>query len=365
VKQLKYMLKVVVMLLVAASANAQLAGKNVLLIHGFQGQHILTHPADEGKQDSLDYWQDFEPALLDPATTRILYWPSHQRLSGSNGVGAVIASELEPILEAGFCDDQCIVITHSTGDLVARYVLANKLSLLGSSLASRFKVAAVIDLAGAGGGTELASLAVDVANGVKIDPVTLRTLETYLGFELEDGMYLGVINDLQPSVARNTAVNNIPAIPRLRVASTGDEVFGSVTHLLLKGGDDSVVPLHSTCGAADNNAYDSCVQDLQMDGRITRVIKAPSQSQLYDYHYPVILSADVPHDAMRGNKTGYDMAFALSGAENYANSDVKSITVDVEYENSGVWWSWFRDEYRLITNAAEKTMGQVIIDSFE
>ncbi|MGD8910198.1 MAG: hypothetical protein PVI92_12720 [Chromatiales bacterium] len=363
-KQLKYLLTGIALLLLSITANAQLAGKNVLLIHGFQAQHLLLHPADDGLADSLVYWQDFEPTLMDPASSRILYWPSQERISGPDGSAAVIASQLKPILESGFCDDQCVLLTHSTGDLVARYVLANKLSLLGSTLANRFKVAAVIDMAGAGGGTELASLAVDMAYGAMIGLLGLEALEDVIGIELDPGTYLGVINDLQPSVARNTAVNSIPAIPRLRIAATGDEIYGPVAHLFIKGGDDSQVPLHSACGAADSVAYDSCVQDLQMDGRITRVWNAPSQSQLYDYHYPIILSATTPHDSMRGNMTGHDMTFALSGADNYSSGDAKTIDVAVEYETSNGWWDWFH-EYRFITGAKEKTMGRVIVDSFE
>jgi hypothetical protein len=319
----------------------------------------------DGLADSLVYWQDFEPTLMDSASSRILYWPSQERISGPEGSAAVIASQLKPILESGFCDDQCIMLTHSTGDLVARYVLANKLSLLGSTLANRFKVAAVIDMAGAGGGSELASLAMDAVNGATIDPLILEPLEEVIGIELEPGMYLGVVNDLQPSVARNTALDSIPAIPRLRIAGAGDEdLYGAITHLILKGGDDSVVALHSTCGAADSAAYDSCVQDLQMDGRITHVSNAPSQSQLYDYHYPIILSATTPHNAMQVDTTGHEMTFALSGADNYNSSDAKSIDVAVEHETSRIWWDWFH-EYRFITGAKDKTMGQVIVDSFE
>lgn len=364
VKQLKYLLTIVTMWLAATTVNAQLAGKNVLLIHGFKTEHILNPPSDEGLADGLASWADFEPTLIDPATTRILYWPSHYRLSGAGGIAALIASELTPILESGFCDDQCIVITHSTGDLVARYILANKLSLLGSSLASRFKVAAVIDLAGAGGGTELANLAVDVIEGVDIGTDTLAVLLEFAGSNFEPGMDPGILINLQPSVARNTAVNSISAIPRLRVASSGSGTFGFVTHAIIKGQDDSVVPLHSTCGAFDDGAYDSCVQDLSMDGRITSISNAPSLSQLYDYHYPIILSASVSHSDMHKNKTGHDMTFALSGADHYNSSHVKSIDVAVEYETSRVWWDWFR-EYRFITDAKVKTMGRVIVDSFE
>ena len=101
-----------------------------------------------------------------------------------------------------------------------------------------------------------------------------------------------------------------------------------------------------------------------MDGRVTRIRNAPSPNQLYDYHFPVILSASTPHNDMFKNRTGHDMTFALSGADDYNSSHAKSIDVAVEYKTDRVWWDWFR-EYRFITGAKEKTMGRVIADSFE
>jgi hypothetical protein len=364
-KQLKYLLMGAAILLATTHVNAQLAGKNVILIHGFKIGHILSPPSDEGRADALAYWADFEPALTDPATSRILYWPSNHRLSGAGGAASVIISQLKPILSSGFCDDQCIVITHSTGDLVARYVLANKLSLLGSSLASRFKVAAVIDMAGAGGGTELANLAVDAVHGINVGAYVTETLLKFAGFDIKLGMDPGILTDLQPSVARNTAVTNIPSIPHLRIAGTGDEpFFGFLSHAFIKGADDSVVPLHSACGAAVDGYYDSCVKDLRMDGRISSIRKAPSSSQLYDYHYPIILSATTAHNDMEANKTGHEMTLAMSGTDDYNSSGVKSINVAAKHETTRAWWDWFR-KYRFITGAKDKTMGQVIVDSFE
>jgi hypothetical protein len=137
------------LLLAGFSAHAQLAGKNVILIQGFLPQHLLINPTDEGKADGINYWKTFDPALKNSATSKTLYWPSHYKIQGSNGIAALIARQLQPILTSGHCDNQCIIITHSTGDLVMRYVMANKNSLLGSSLASRLKVAAFIDMAGA------------------------------------------------------------------------------------------------------------------------------------------------------------------------------------------------------------------------
>ncbi len=101
-----------------------------------------------------------------------------------------------------------------------------------------------------------------------------------------------------------------------------------------------------------------------MDGRVTSVSKAPYHSQFYNYHYPIILSESMAHNEMQANKTGREMTFALTDANRYNNGGVKTIDVDVEYSEFYAWWDWFR-KYRLITNADDKTMGGVILDSFE
>lgn len=352
------------LLLVASMSHAQLAGKNVILVQGFLPQHIIINPSDEGEADGTNYWSGFDSAFKDPYYDNILHWPSHYRIQGADGIAALIAEQLTPLLQSNYCQNECIVITHSTGDLVMRYVMANKNSLLGSTLASRFKVAAFIDMAGAGGGTELASLGVDVVNGVNHGTDVLETLLEWAGFNFELGLNPGVMIDLQPSVARNTATNNIPAIPRLRIASTGDELYGFATHLIIKGGDDSVVPLHSACGSSIDGAYDSCVRDLRMDGRVKSISNAPYSSQLYNYHYPLILSEKMAHNEMQANKTGREMTFALTQANRYNGSAAKTIDVDVEYDTFYAWWDWF-NKYRLITDADDKTMGQVILSSFE
>ncbi|MFV1873031.1 MAG: hypothetical protein ACMZ64_06910 [Oleiphilus sp.] len=343
---------------------AQLAGKNVLLIQGFLPQHLIANPSDNGKAASDNYWSTFDASLKNSGNSNVLHYPSNERIEGSGGIASIVAAQLNPILSSGYCDNQCVVITHSTGDLVMRYVMANKNSLLGSSLANRLKVAAIIDMAGAGGGTELAALGVDIINGVNHGTDVIEALLDWAGFNFELGINPGVMHNLQPSIARNTATTNIPSIPRLRIASTGDELYGFITHPFIKGKDDSVVPLHSACGSAYPDAYDSCMRDLRIDGRVTSVSKAPSSSQLYNYHYPVIMSESMPHNSMQANHKGHDMTFALTSANRYGSSSAKTIDIDVEYYHIYAWWDWY-NKYRYISNASNKNMGQVILASFE
>lgn len=363
-KLLKHVLAVCLVAAACSTQAAQLAGKNVLLIQGFLPQHLLTKPADNGKADSDTYWKTFDSAFKNYGNSNVIHFPSHKKIEGSGGIASIVAAQLKTILGAGYCDNSCVIITHSTGDLVMRYMMANKNALLGSSVANRFKVAAVIDMAGAGGGTELASLGVDIINGVNHGTDVIEALLNWAGFNFQLGIYPGVMYNLQPSIARNTAVSGIPAIPRLRIASSGDEIYGFVTHAFIKGKDDSVVPLHSACGAAYASAYDSCMRDLRIDGRVTSISAAPSSSQLYNYHYPLIMSETMPHNSMQANHKGHEMTFALTSANRYTGSGVKTINVDVEYHEVYAWWDWYR-KYRFITNAPNKNMGQVILASFE
>ena len=370
------------LLAVTSMSQAQLAGKNIILIQGFLPQHLVFPPIDNGEYDGKKYWEAFDPALNDTRTedptTKILYYPSNYPLQGSypleadmlveqstTSIAELITRQLESILISGHCDDSCVVITHSTGDLVMRYIMANKDSLLGTELAEKFKVSAFIDMAGAGGGTELANVGMDLVNGVNVGIDVVEALLTWVGLDIRVGINPGVLYDLQPSVARQTAILNIPAIPRLRIAGTGDEFYGFLTHPFIKGSDDSVVPLHSSCGAASGvKGFDSCTTGLRMDGRVTSVSNAPTSSELYNYHYPLILSETMAHNEMQADKDGHKMTVSLSGENDYNNSGIKTINTDVAYYEFYDIFDWLHT-YRYISNSDNQNMGQVILASFD
>lgn len=46
---------------IAASSQAQLAGHNVILVHGFQPENVLNQPASSNEivQNGQDYWSDY------------------------------------------------------------------------------------------------------------------------------------------------------------------------------------------------------------------------------------------------------------------------------------------------------------------
>lgn len=359
----KPLLSLILLISMCSMAQADIAGKNVILIHGFNPFQLLDPPDDDGRQDAEDYWSSVNPAYKrqDGGLSNIIHWPSTRRLTGSDGIISIVQPQLKALLEEDYCREQCVIVTHSTGDLVARFLLKNKRSLFGSALSERFKVAGVIDLAGAGGGTELANYGVGVANGINFASDVVSALLNYAGFPVQYGLNVGVMNDLQPAVARNHATNGFPSIPRLRVAGAGDEFYGFATHPLISGRDDSVVPLHSACGAASAYAYESCSRDTRLDGRMTTVYSAPSSSQRYDFHYPILMSEKMPHNAMQGNETGYSVTSVRSIEAEYASSGAAALGVDIADYQKRQWWDFWR-KYRYVEGASSRSMTTLLID---
>ena len=145
--------------LFAGTAQAQLAGHNVILVHGFQQQDLANPPANlqEVKNAGEDYWRTF---WLSRAEARI-DWGSDGRVEG--GIAQQAYEQMRQISQQGLCNDFCIVVSHSTGDLVTRYLLENQARWLQSEGLQPLKILATLDYSGAGGGTELANLALSLA----------------------------------------------------------------------------------------------------------------------------------------------------------------------------------------------------------
>ncbi|MFQ3230335.1 hypothetical protein [Reinekea sp.] len=345
-------------------AQADIGGKKVILIHGFNPFHIVSPPSDNGQSDAADYWEEIDPAFVRQGgpNSNIIHWPSHKRLTGSGGIISIIQPQIQALLDENYCANQCVIVTHSTGDLVSRFLIKNKNSIFGSSQASKLKIAAVVDLAGAGGGTELANFGVGVSNGVNFGGSIISGLLEYAGFYFSFGLNVGVMNDLQTSVARNHATNGFPAIPHLRVAGTGNEIFGFATKPIIHGADDSVVPMHSACGAAYAYGYDSCSRDTRSDGKITYISNAPSASQLYDYHYPIIMSETIAHNEMKSNTTGNKMTSIRSIESAYNSSTVNNQAINIDDYEKREWWDWW-SKYRYISGSSSRSVSTMLVNS--
>ena len=90
--------------LFAGTAQAQLAGHNVILVHGFQQQDLANPPANlqEVKNAGEDYWRTF---WLSRAEARI-DWGSNGRVEG--GIAQQAYEQMRQISQQGLCNDFCI-----------------------------------------------------------------------------------------------------------------------------------------------------------------------------------------------------------------------------------------------------------------
>ncbi|KAA8983015.1 hypothetical protein [Halospina sp. K52047b] len=333
----------------AGGAQAQLAGKNVILIHGLQGDDIAENPTSqqEIEQNGDAYWQAFWASR---AEARI-DWGSHERVEGRTAERAF--NQLVEISQQGLCSEGCIVVTHSTGDLVGRYVLDNQARWLSNAGLEPLNVIAALDFAGAGGGSELADLAVNAAYADSFgDELAKLAVTAYLG-TTPTPENLGVLRDLQPAVARNIATSP-NSVPRLRFVGGGSN-YGGLTGPFLPGIDDGVVALHSTCGGTQVGSYKSCVSNVALDGKRTSV-SAPSG--LYYNHYPVLMGEKVDHSQVINTESGNTLTYANNG---FSVSGV-SVNFQTETYEERPWWKFWGsgDTYQVVTDSEQSSVSGLV-----
>lgn len=334
---------VLLALLFSVAAQAKLNGKNVVLVHGFQADDLKNRPNNTAQStNARNYWASYWGSRAE----RTLYWPSHERVTGK--IKDTIRTQIKSLESSRLCASGCIFVTHSTGDLVVRDALT-RLGQWGVSN-TNFKVLAVLDFAGAGGGTELADVAANIANGSGIvNAVQKSAIRTFMGFEPTPST-MGVLNDLRPANARNISRNNNP-VPRLRFVGEGTEFLG-VTKAFIKGEDDSVVPMHSACGASSASSYASCSRSVRVNGQV-RSADGPS-SLLYN-HYAVLMGESTAHSEAINNARSGDFT-------TITNNTTKGVRLDFSTSTERKWWSW-RYKVRLVKNGGRKSMSANVYDT--
>ena len=336
--KLKFLIILAVSLF-SLGAEAKLAGKNVVLVHGFQPSDLLNPPTTTN--DEINKANAYWNAYWGSRAEAILYWNSNQRISG--GIKDSIKSQLQALAAQGTCSNGCVFVTHSTGDLVLRYALT-KLGQWGIS-SSQLRATTVLDFAGAGGGSELADIIVSVAQGSGIiNSVQKAAIDLFLGFSFDADDNVGVLNDLRPSTARATAVSN-NNIPRLRFVGTGWEYLGA-TKPFLPGADDSVVSLHSSCGSSSKASYDSCSKSISTQGVIKSISKAPSN--FWFNHFPILMGDDTNHSETVSNSRSGDFTTVV-------NNVYLGVNVDFNTTTSRKWWAWWK-KVRTVRNGSSYSM---------
>ena len=373
-------------------SNAQVGGYDVLLVNGFQMGQLTAQPANASVvyDEAVSYW---DAKYWGGKTEGYLAWDSSDRLEGSSGAAVEAADWLAHyVSQEGRCisSNPCVLVTHSTGDLVARYVLANKESLLDGKLTDAqiadIDVVSILDFAGAGGGTELASAAVTVFDGASSALTALDTmiklvsgwsltsaLTSAFGVDVSSVNALGIMNDLQPSTARSHATSSIEAIPRLRFVGTGDySGYGWITNLIIQGSGDSTVPLHSACGSSSTGSYASCAKNVSVEGESTSV-SAPSN--LWDYHYPTLMGEDVDHSEIVGTTTGKELVYLstvpggnVGGMDTSFDTYTETKKVKFEVTSKNWWkiWTWWDTKYYYydkVQNTSDRSVSGVVYDT--
>lgn len=339
--------------LMAGSAHAQLAGHNVILVHGFQMEDLASPPANlQAIRDAgADYWQTF---WLSRSEARI-DWPSDGRVEGTIAQRAY--EQIREISQQGLCKDYCIIVSHSTGDLITRYLIENQARWLQSEGLPPLKILASVDYSGAGGGTELANLAMNLAYNPTWYNWGLRAaVRAFTGIEPAPDK-LGVVNDLQTNAARNLALSP-NGIPRLRFVAGGSS-YGGITKPFISGKDDGVVPTHSACGATSAQGIDSCSGNLSMSGK---VISQNGPAGLYYNHYPVLMNEGASHSGVLGSETGNISVPVVN------NTTLNGLQIDFASRsyNQRPWWKLWGagDEYIEVPGPARTDMSTLVYTTF-
>ncbi len=349
-----------VMLVTAAmSSYASIDGMKVVLVQGFQAKdldesHRSSKASQHGSYDKYLKWRAENEYWNGPwkgKADAFIWWDSKERVTG--GIATDVKNQIKALsTNSNFKGKPILLVTHSTGDLVIRHAL-KKLGNWGVST-SNFKVVAVMDFAGAGGGTEIADIANDVANGSgAVNSAQKAAVKAFMGFTPQKGK-LGVMTDLRPSNARSINSGS-SAYPRFRFVGTG-WAYAGATKPFLKGMDDSVVPLHSACMASSSGAYDSCSKSIANNGKIQSISKAPSS--IWSNYHPILMGEKTHHGGAIGTQTGSQFATV-----NSSNSITKnSVKLNFSTSTKKYWWSGGKN-VRWVNSGSSKKMSDVVISA--
>lgn len=332
--------------------SAAISGYPVVLVQGFQPAQLKSKPdAVAVEQDGAAYWQSFWNAKADLR----LDWPSHERIAGKIATD-YLWPKLQQMSRHGTCQPGCILVSHSTGDLVTRYLIDNQALWLQNAGLQPLNIVATFDFAGAGGGVELADLAANVATGSSVIDAALRAaISLWLG-ESPTLDKLGVLNDLRVNSARQLAAMPDSRVPRLRFAGAASGFYG-LTSPFLPGKDDGVVAAHSCCGAAIAVAFESCSAAVSFDGKLS---SNHAVSQFMPYHYPLLMSADYHHSNLI-NAERQGLVTAANKQKNYLDGRELKFTT---YDESRGWWV-FKAQYRLVSGSERYSMSDLLYRTAE
>jgi len=344
-------LAVVVSMMFVPTVSAQLAGHNVIFIHGFIPEDLIQNPTDEqiyARREHSPFWRARAEGFLN--------WSCAERVEGH--ISEQLVEQAKVYSAQGLCRNGCVLVTVSTGDQVARHFLANQEAWLESEGYEPLNIIATLDFVGAGGGTDMADLAV----GAAFLPAVTKTIVALafgLSQDLDNYNNLGVINDLTYGGARSLSMEPND-IPRLRFSAGGNGGLGTVNPMsqLIQGEDDTLIPASSTCGASSPKGIDSCSNYVDYDGKLGSY-KGPS-GLLYN-HFPVLMAADYDHynlasDAVKGKAT-----YVYNNFNAGLNVDFNTYTKTVTRK----WWEFWKETgtWQYVTDSDTKSVVMLVYET--
>ncbi|PKF81585.1 hypothetical protein CW749_02820 [Vibrio sp. vnigr-6D03] len=336
---------------ISTGASAAISQHPVILIHGFNADQLSEKPnaqqvALAGEEGWRSYWLSRSDERID--------WPSHERIQGKIA-SDYVWPKLQSLSRNNTCANGCIFVTHSTGDLIARHILDNQKRWLENAGLTPLNIVATVDFAGAGGGSELADIAINAAEGGGAGNWTLRqALSLWLGMVPTTGN-TGVLNDLKVANARQLSATPDSRVPRVRIVGDRSDFWG-LTAGFLPGHDDGVVAAHSSCGAKSAGSYNSCSAFVGLNGKLTA--QSRGVTRFMAQHYPLLMGEDYSHSSLIDNKHEGKVTTARA---NLSLSNGKTVTVNTEDQSS--WWS--SSVYRYVQHSDSQSMSQLTYNLLE
>ena len=341
-------------------ASAQIAGHNVILVHGFVKEDLLKPPTTAeilSRRKMSPYWQDRAEGYLN--------WSGADRIEG--GIARIVFEQAKAYSAQGLCDKGCVLVTHSTGDLVARYFMQNQANWMRNAGLKPLNIIATLDYAGAGGGTDLADVAVAAANSEFVPEPMKWAAGMVLGLDLDVTDYkdLGVVLDLQTSVSRSHAMAP-NSVPRLRFSASGGDLaeigmgqVRTITKTIIRGADDTVVPAHSSCGASAPNAIESCSSKVTYSGKCTAVY---GPSGLLNNHFPVLMAANYDHFNIVKDEQHGLVTYVLNNFMSGLGVDFQTYTQTLTRN----WWELWKEvgTWQYVKDSDKKSFSSLIYETF-
>ena len=362
----------------------------IIVIPGFWGQDLVDRPTcDEllARYKNDEHAEYGDRAVLEPKVDRVPnFWDAQSAAridwSSKDRLDTVIQKNVLPVMkklsDEDICEPNgCVLVTHSTGDLIASKWLDEGPGLLKAEGMKNVKIVASFDFAGAAGGSEMADMTLDAVSVKDFGAALLGFLPSFSETDLQkiatwffsEALFetdeiirvedTGILQDLSINAARNNIFHDRNRVPRLRIATEAPErtiyfwiskslqvrtLVNTFMAFIFSPGDwwkigpgsnDGAVSSHSSCGAAGIGGFTRCSPNLGFDGNREK-IRWVAPRRLKASHYPLLVSDQYHHleiwaDQYRGRfwRSGGKPARAIKRLTEFNQSGVDAVSEQI------------------------------------